>query len=76
MLAESREFRPARVKRHPAHGCYLPGGIGFLVLIPLALLSLASLPYGFWFAIRMRSDRSLSEIGGGMEGWRTVRVER
>lgn len=32
------------------------GGIGFLVLIPLALLSLASIPYGLYLALRFRSD--------------------
>ncbi|MBX3703643.1 MAG: hypothetical protein KF822_07710 [Steroidobacteraceae bacterium] len=38
------------------------GGIGFLVLIPLALLSLASIPYGLYLAFRLRRDAWLPAL--------------
>ncbi|HEU0223963.1 MAG TPA: hypothetical protein VFR29_00845 [Steroidobacteraceae bacterium] len=38
------------------------GGIGFLLLIPLALLSLASVPYGLYLAFRFRGDLVLLAV--------------
>jgi len=32
------------------------GGIGFLVLIPLALITLVSVPFGIYFSIVLRRD--------------------